>query len=142
YIDQIDFPDSGAELRFERSDRELFEESSQLEVVSAVNPYDVAVDDRNLEAEVGDATLAIEIRNDGPADALSRSHPGSGEGRFTVSIQLPSGVALAGVDGFGYIEATGYFCTTGVVEWLGGLGRADSLVERIDVQRGGPDTPP
>ena len=142
YIDQIDFPDSGAELRFERSEREPFEESSQLEVVSAANPYDVAVDDRNLEAEVGDATLAIEIRNDGPADALSRSHPGSGEGRFTVTIQLPSGVELDGVDEYGYIETNGYYCTIGEVEWIAGLDPADYLVERIDVQCGGPDTLP
>src|SRR5690606_1619728 len=119
-----------------------FEEPSQLEVLSAVNPYDVAVDDRNLEAEVGDAALAIEIRDDGPADALSRSHPGSGEGRFTVTIQLPSGVELDGVDEYGYIEASGYYCTIGEVEWIAGLDPADYLVERIDVQCGGPDTLP
>ncbi|GAB3653105.1 LPXTG cell wall anchor domain-containing protein [Glycomyces tarimensis] len=138
-IDELDFPDSGEELRFEQTDRETFEHSPGMEIRSAANPYDVAIDDRNLEAGIGSTMLDVEIRNDGPADAISRPHPGSGEGSFLVTFQLPTGVEIDGADEYGHIDmGDNIYCTDAAVnEWLSGADPAMFKVDRIDVQCSG-----
>ncbi|MEV3936885.1 LPXTG cell wall anchor domain-containing protein [Glycomyces sp. NPDC049804] len=142
YLDEVEFFDAENELVFELTDRTEIEESSQTTIVSAANPFDMTVAGQRIDGEAGkDATVPVVIGNLGPADALARPHPGSGEGRFGIAIQLPTGVEATGFNEYGYIEVDGTFCNSAELnEWMGNIDPAVFGLERIDVMCDGPDT--
>jgi LPXTG-motif cell wall-anchored protein len=140
YLDEIEFFDADQELAFELTDRTGVERS-QMTVTSAVNPFDMTVAEQRIDGEAGESTtLPIVLDNLGPADALARAHPGSGEGRFHIAVQLPTGVKVTGVDEYGHIEVDGYYCSDAAAnEWMGEIDPAVYQLDRIDVMCWGPD---
>jgi LPXTG-motif cell wall-anchored protein len=129
-FDEVDFFDADEELAFVESDRDSVEGWGLIEIESAENLYDLAVSDQ----VVGSSTLAIPVGNNGPAAAFARQHPGSGEGDFAVSVQLPTGVTIGETDE-GVIDGGSYFCAVAdAFEWFGEIDPAVYGVERLDVQ--------
>jgi LPXTG-motif cell wall-anchored protein len=140
YLDEVEFFDADQELVFELTDRTEIEKSAQTTIVSAANPFDVTVAAQRIDGAAGeDTAIPVVIANLGPADALSRSHPGSGDGRFNIAIQLPTGVEATGFNEYGYIEVGGTFCNSMELRgWT--IDPAVYGLERIDVMCDGPDT--
>jgi LPXTG-motif cell wall-anchored protein len=67
-------------------------------IETAENPFDLAVDDMNLQGAKGtETTIEVEFYNDGPADTFSHS---DGPGTFIALISLPTGVELRGEPAF------------------------------------------
>lgn len=144
YLDEVEFFDAEQELVFELTDRTEIERSAQTTIVSAANPFDMTVASQRIDGEAGKATtVPVVIENLGPADAFARAHPGSGEGRFRIAIQLPTGVEATGFNEYGYIEIDGTYCDSiEMNEWMGNIDPALFGLERIDVMCGGPDELP
>jgi LPXTG-motif cell wall-anchored protein len=140
YLDEVEFFDADQELVFELTDRTEIERSAQTTIVSAPNPFDVTVAAQRIDGEAGtETTIPVVIENLGPADALARALPGSGEGRFNIAIQLPTGVEATGFNEYGYIELDGTFCNSMELrEWT--VDPAPYGLERVDVMCDGPDT--
>lgn len=132
YIEDIEFFDTDDELAFVESDRDTFEGSGHIGITTAAHAYDLAVADQELDA--GATVLTIPVQNLGPATAFARFHPGSGEGDFGVSIQLPTGTSL-GETQDGAIYGDDYTCVDPAqFGWLDQIDVADYGVERLDVQ--------
>ncbi|WP_205324991.1 LPXTG cell wall anchor domain-containing protein [Glycomyces sp. YM15] len=142
YLDEVEFFDAEQELVFELTDRTEIEKSAQTTIVSAANPFDMTVAAQRIDGEAGkDTTVPVVVENLGPADALARAHPGSGDGRFNIAIQLPTGVEATGFNEYGYIELDGTFCNSVEMnEWMGNIDPAVFGLERIDVMCDGPDS--
>lgn len=65
-------------------------------IVTGDNPFDLALEDVNVEGEAGDeVTVTVPVANNGPADAYSRV---DSYGSYGVRAQLPAGLELMEVD--------------------------------------------
>ncbi|MFG3342714.1 LPXTG cell wall anchor domain-containing protein [Glycomyces sp. NPDC048151] len=130
YAEEIEFFDADEEIAFVESDRESVDGWGLMEIDAVEHLYDLAVTDQT----VASSTLAIPVGNNGPASAFARQHPGSGEGDFAVSVQLPTGVTIGATDE-GMIDGGSYFCAVAdEFEWFDEIDPAVYGVERLDVQ--------
>lgn len=130
YGEGIEFFDADEDLAFVESEREVTEDWSVMSIETTEHLYDLAVEDRAVDGE----SLTIPVENLGPAAAFARRHPGSGEGDFMVSIQLPTGVTIGETDE-GVIYGDGYFCAAAEGnDWMSEFDPAVYGVERLDVQ--------
>lgn len=132
YVEDIEFFDADQEFGFVESDRDSVEGWGLVEVESASNPYDLAVNGGS--SDEFNKVLTLQIDNLGPATAFSRQHPGSGDGSFTVSVQLPTGMTLGETED-GFLDGDSWVCAEiAAVEWFRDLDPAIFGVERLDIQ--------
>jgi LPXTG-motif cell wall-anchored protein len=132
YTEEIEFFDADEEIAFVESDRESVEGWGLMEVTTVEHHYDLAVEDQAVAADA--TTLTVPLDNLGPAAAFARYHPGSGEGAFKLSIQLPTGVTVGETDEGALWSEDFYHCSVPAqTEFEERLDPADYGVGRLDV---------